>query len=140
METCLLRRPVRRAVDMPGCRVYNGRMLPSHSHRMALLKNGCALCLYLATAPAMAGPRSEFKDIAPPATKTYDSQTAFILPVFGSKTTSYVYVGDRWKPNNLADSRYVWLPLTIGSGTMSLTPDHPWTIDAAMGVAAASTP
>ena len=91
-----------------------------------------------ATAPTMAGPWSDFKDIAPPATKTYDSQTAFILPVVGSNTTSYLYLGDRWKPNNLTDSRYIWLPLTIGNGVMSLTPDRPWTIDAVTGMTATS--
>lgn len=87
-----------------------------------------------ATAPAMAGPWSAFKNVAPPQTKTYDSQTAYILPVTGRKTTSYVYVGDRWKPQNLADSRYIWLPLTISNGAMSLAPDRPWTIDAATGI------
>ena len=89
-----------------------------------------------ATAPTMAGPWSDFKDIAPPETKTYDSQTAYILPVLGSKTTSYIYIGDRWKSRNLADSRYVWLPLTISSGVMSVTPDHPWTVDTATGAVA----
>lgn len=86
-----------------------------------------------ATAPAMAGPWSEFKDIAPPATKTYNSQTAFILPVVGSKTTSYIYIGDRWKSKNLTDSRYIWLPLTISSGALSVPADQPWTVDAATG-------
>lgn len=86
-----------------------------------------------ATAPSMAGPWSNFKDIAPPATKTYNSQTAYILPVVGSKTTSYIYIGDRWKSKNLTDSRYLWLPLTISNGTMSVPSDHPWTIDAVTG-------
>ncbi len=90
-----------------------------------------------ATAPSMAGPWSDFKDIAPPATKTYDSQTAYILLVFGSKTTSYLYLGDRWNPKNLTDSRYVWLPLTIKDGTMSVAPDRPWTIDAETGAVSA---
>lgn len=93
-----------------------------------------------ATAPSLAGPWSGFKDIAPPLTKTYDSQTAFILPVMGSKTTSYIYLGDRWKSENLTDSRYIWLPLTIKDGTMSVTPDRPWMIDAATGEIAASAP
>lgn len=86
-----------------------------------------------ATAPSLAGPWSKFHDIAPPETKTYQSQTAFILPVKGRKSTCYVYMGDRWKPKDLADSRYVWLPLTISNGTMSLAPDQPWTIDTATG-------
>ena len=88
----------------------------------------------------MAGPWSDFKDIAPPETKTYDSQTAYILPVIGSKTTSYIYLGDRWKSKNLADSRYLWLPLTIRDGMMSIPPDHPWTIDAATGEIGTVTP
>jgi hypothetical protein len=87
-----------------------------------------------ATAMSLAGPWSEFKDVAPPGTKTYTSQTAFILPVFGTQKTSYVYIGDRWKKNDLADSRYVWLPLTIKDGTMSVGPDQPWTIDTITGV------
>lgn len=93
-----------------------------------------------ATAPTMAGPWSDFHDVAPPQTKTYDSQTAYILPVMGSKTTSYVYIGDRWKPRNLSDSRYIWLPLTIGNGAMLVAPDQPWTIDAATGIIKMGTP
>ena len=93
-----------------------------------------------ATAPSLAGPWSAFQDIAPPETKTYNSQTAFILPVPGFKTTAYVYLGDRWKPSNLTDSRYIWLPLTIGKGVMSLAADHPWTIDTATGLITVGTP
>lgn len=86
------------------------------------------------TATSLAGPWSDFKDVAPPQTKTYDSQTAWILPVVGRNTTSYIYLGDRWKPKDLSDSRYIWLPLTIGGGAMSVAPDQPWTIDADTGV------
>jgi beta-xylosidase len=93
-----------------------------------------------ATAPSLAGPWSDFKDIAPPETKTYNSQTAYILPVMGRKTTTYVYVGDRWKPSNLTDSRYIWMPLTIGGGAMSLPPDRPWTIDTVTGLTGLGTP
>lgn len=50
----------------------------------------------------------------------YGSQTAFVLPVQGTSTTSYLYLGDRWAgawggPVN--DSEYVWLPLAFPSGT-----------------------
>ncbi|MDQ2799677.1 MAG: family 43 glycosylhydrolase [Armatimonadota bacterium] len=93
-----------------------------------------------ATAPTMAGPWSDFKNVAPPKTKTYDSQTAYILPIRGSKTTSYVYVGDRWKPRSLADSRYIWLPLMISNGAMSVAPDQPWSIDTKTGIIKTKTP
>jgi len=58
----------------------------------------------------------------------------------GSRTTSYLYLGDRWKSKNLADSRYIWLPLTIKGGMMSIPPDRPWTVDAATGEIATGNP
>ena len=87
------------------------------------------------TADSPAGPWAEFRPVAPPETKTYHSQTAFILPVAGSRETSYVYLGDRWNGKDLKDSRYVWMPLRIDARqrTMTLTPDAPWTLDAATG-------
>jgi len=85
------------------------------------------------TAPSMAGPWSDYKDVAPGSPNTYDSQTAFILQVGGKKTTSYIYMGDRWRPNNLSDSRYMWMPLQVGDGVMSLPAPTPWTIDVKSG-------
>jgi len=84
-----------------------------------------------ATAASLAGPWSNFADVAPQTKNTYDSQTASILPVVGRRTTSYLYLGDRWKGSNLQDSRYIWLPLAIGDHTMTLPPFGPWTIDTA---------
>lgn len=52
---------------------------------------------------------------------TFDSQSTFILPIQGSQTTSYLYLGDRWLDPNYQDSKYVWLPLTFPSNnTMAL--------------------
>jgi hypothetical protein len=53
----------------------------------------------------------------------FGSQTAFVLPVQGTSSTSYLYLGDRWagawnRPVN--ESEYVWLPLEFPSAT-SLT-------------------
>ena len=88
-----------------------------------------------ATAPALAGPWTEFKPMAPPEKKTYDSQATFILPVTGSKTTTYIYMGDRWKPRALWDSRYIWMPLEIGDGKMWLPEPREWTLDMETGEA-----
>ena len=41
----------------------------------------------------------------------------------------------RWKPSALTDSRYIWMPLTIGEGNMSLPEPKPWTLDVKSGVA-----
>ncbi|XXY51646.1 RICIN domain-containing protein [Sorangium sp. So ce269] len=68
----------------------------------------------------------------------YSSQTAFVLPIQGSQTTSYLYMGDRWAgawggPVN--DSQYVWLPLQFPSNTsMTMSYSDQVTIDAATGV------
>jgi hypothetical protein len=50
----------------------------------------------------------------------YGSQSAYVLPVQGSSTTSYLFMGDRWAGawgGGADDSRYVWLPLTFPSST-----------------------
>jgi hypothetical protein len=41
---------------------------------------------------------------------TFGSQTTYILPVQGKKN-AFIYMGDRWNPDNLADSRHIWLPV-----------------------------
>lgn len=46
----------------------------------------------------------------PKANTTYDSQSTHVINVQGKKD-AYIFMADRWKPSNLRDSRYVWLPL-----------------------------
>jgi hypothetical protein len=41
---------------------------------------------------------------------TFGSQSTHILPVEGMKDM-FIYMGDRWTPQNLADSRHIWLPV-----------------------------
>ena len=86
-----------------------------------------------ATAPALAGPWSEFKDIAPPAANTYGSQSTMLLKVTGSKTATVIYMGDLWKPRAQWDSRYLWMPLEIGEGKMWLPEPKDWTINVRTG-------
>lgn len=88
-----------------------------------------------ATAPSLSGPWSEFRNIAPPETNTYDSQSSMLLKVVGSKATTVIYMGDRWTPKRLWDSRYIWMPLEIGDGRMTLPPPSVWTLDVKTGVA-----
>ncbi|KAL8125019.1 uncharacterized protein LOC141719514 isoform X2 [Apium graveolens] len=44
---------------------------------------------------------------------TFFSQSTFVLPVPGIPGL-FIFMADRWNPADLRDSRYVWLPLTIG--------------------------
>lgn len=86
-----------------------------------------------AVADSLAGPWSSFKDIAPPEVNTYDSQSSMLLKVTGSKTTTVIYMGDQWKPQELSDSRYLWMPLVIRAGSMHLPKPEPWSIDVKTG-------
>jgi len=89
-----------------------------------------------ATAPSLAGPWSEFRDIAPPETNTYGSQSTMMLKVAGTKATTVIFMGDIWKPAAQWDSRYLWMPLEIGGGKLWLPAPADWTLDVKTGVAA----
>ncbi|GIH15554.1 glycoside hydrolase [Rugosimonospora africana] len=86
-----------------------------------------------ATATSITGTWSAFRSFAPSGTNTCNSQTTSILPVSGSSATSYLFLGDRWNSGNLADSRYVWEPLTVSGTTASITCQASWTVDTATG-------
>lgn len=86
-----------------------------------------------ATSPSLSGPWTEMKDIAPPETNTYDSQSSMLLKVQGSKTTTVIYMGDRWNPKALWDSRYIWMPLEISGGRLKLPSPQPWTLNMRTG-------
>lgn len=82
-----------------------------------------------ATASNLTGPWSELKDVAPPETNTYDSQSGMLIRVVGRSGTVVIYGGDRWKPDALWDSRYIWLPVKIGQGMFTLQSPVPWLLD-----------
>ena len=86
------------------------------------------------TAPSLEGPWTEFLDIAPPATKTYGSQSTMLLKVVGTKATTVIFMGDIWKPRTQWDSRYLWMPLEIGEGKLRLPEPRPWKINIKTGV------
>ena len=88
-----------------------------------------------ATAKSLAGPWSEFKDIAPPETKTYGSQSTLMVKVAGTRRTTVIFLGDIWKPKSQWDSRYLWMPLEIGDGQLRLPEPAPWTLDVETGEA-----
>jgi hypothetical protein len=86
-----------------------------------------------ATARDLKGPWSEFKNIAPPDTKTYGAQSTLLLKVAGTDKTSVIFMGDQWKPAAQWDSRYLWMPVEIGAGKLRLPEPRPWTIDVRSG-------
>lgn len=50
------------------------------------------------------------------------SQTMYVLPVTGNKQTTYIYMGDRWDTSHVADSSYVWLPISFDGSKAPPTP------------------
>lgn len=58
------------------------------------------------------------------AEKTFLGQSNYILKVEG-KENAYIAMFDRWNPKSLMDSRYLWLPVQLkdGSVTVAWTPE-----------------
>ncbi|MBB3112812.1 sucrose-6-phosphate hydrolase SacC (GH32 family) [Paenibacillus phyllosphaerae] len=88
-----------------------------------------------ATASSISGPWSALANFGDAT--TYGSQSTYVLPVEGSSTTSYLYMGDRWAgawSGPVNDSKYVWLPLSFPTATtLSMTWYPKLNIDTATG-------
>lgn len=87
-----------------------------------------------ATAPALTGPWTTFRNLAPAEVNNYGSQSSMLLKIVGSRKTAVIFMGDLWRPQALWDSRYFWMPLQIGEGTMHLPPPQPWVLNIKTGV------
>jgi len=59
------------------------------------------------------------------AATTFESQGTYILPVAGKKN-SFIYMGDRWRPKNPIDGRYVWLPIKMTEGKPVIEWEKEW--------------
>ncbi|KAK8068096.1 hypothetical protein PG996_007208 [Apiospora saccharicola] len=86
-------------------------------------------------ATSLAGPWSGWKTFANSGSKTYNSQTNYILPLGGNDA---IYMGDRWISTNLMRSTYVWLPLSISGTTITMGDRVNWVPDVAAGIGGTS--
>jgi len=59
------------------------------------------------------------------ADESFQTQPTFIFPVQG--TDSFIFMADRWKQWDLADSRYVWLPIQWEGNKPLLNWQEEWT-------------
>lgn len=84
---------------------------------------------YYATSTSLSGPWSAWKTFADSGSKTYSSQTTFVLPL----GDNFVYMGDRWVSGNLMRSTYLWLPLTVSNTTATLKDSVNWILDPSTG-------
>jgi hypothetical protein len=117
-------------LESPALFKVNGRYYLLTSHRTGWNTNDNVY----ATSTSLSGGWSSWKLFAPKGSKTFNSQTTFVLPVVGSKGTTYVFMGDRWKPTSLGTSPYIWLPLKVQGTTVSLAWRARWFIDTDTGL------
>jgi hypothetical protein len=57
----------------------------------------------------------------PGADLTFDSQSSYVLPVAGMRN-AFIFIADRWNPQNAIDGRYVWLPVQFSDDSFTI----PW--------------
>jgi hypothetical protein len=56
---------------------------------------------------------------------TFESQSTHVLPVPG-KPGAFIYLGDRWRPSDAIDGRYIWLPIEWEDGKPILRWHDSW--------------
>lgn len=93
---------------------------------------------YYFTATSLKGPWTRQGLVAPEGTLTWNSQVTFVLPIEGSRGTSYMFMGDRWSyPRQASAATYVWQPLTVEGGRLTMPRYRDaWRIDTRLGTIA----
>ena len=61
------------------------------------------------------------------ANLTFHSQSTYVLPIDAAKG-KFIYMGDRWTPENAIDGRYIWLPLEFENEEPVLKWRDEWSI------------
>ena len=86
-----------------------------------------------ATAKDLHGPWSEWQPFTPQGSNTYGSQCDSIVPlpdeVVGEDqwhASRFLYIGDRWHPQDLGNSELVTLPIDINAGQAGLAWHDRW--------------
>jgi hypothetical protein len=117
-------------LEAPALFKKSGRYYLLTSHRTGWNTNDNVY----STSTSLAHGWSSWKLFAPAGSKTFNSQTTFVLPVTGSQGTTYMFMGDRWIPSSLGKSTYIWLPLTVKGTSVSMSWHAKWFIDTATGL------
>ena len=59
---------------------------------------------------------------------TFHSQSTYILPIEGKKD-QFIYLGDRWTPENAIDGRYIWLPIQFKDDRFFIEWTNSWSME-----------
>ena len=79
-----------------------------------------------AVAESILGPWQELGNpcVGADSNTTFRSQSTYILKLPGKDR--YVYMGDRWNPENPVDGRYIWLPVEFEDGVFRIRWQDRW--------------
>lgn len=103
-----------------------------YRNKYYMINSGCT-----AWSPNPAGyavadhPMGPWKDLGNPCVDegketTYDSQSTCVIPVDAGRGR-YIYMGDRWREDDLGNSGYIWLPILFSpDGTIMLKKRENW--------------
>jgi Glycosyl hydrolases family 43 len=100
-----------------------------------LITSGCSgwapNAARLAVADAMLGPWKSLGNpcVGPDAKTTFHGQTTFILPTPGHDG-EFIFLADRWTPDNAIDGRHLWLPIRFRDGQPYLQWTDRWDLGA----------
>lgn len=102
-----------------------------HEGKYYLISSGCTGWdpnqAEIAVADSIMGPWKVLGNpcTGPDADKTFYAQSTYVLPVAGKKD-AYIALFDRWNKKDLADSRYVWLPVVFKDGKITIPWQEQW--------------
>jgi hypothetical protein len=88
------------------------------------------------TARNLEGPWSPAKPLSTPGSRnSWDSQVDFVFPIKGTRTTTYIFAGDRWIKDAVhgRNGDYVWLPMEFEGDTPIVHYHQSWELNAATG-------
>jgi hypothetical protein len=83
-----------------------------------------------ASAARLRGPWSPWRPFAPAGSATFESQCDLVVPLDEDPHHSehFLYIGDRWHPQDLGGSELLMLPMRIGDGKVDLQWRDRWSL------------
>jgi hypothetical protein len=117
-------------------RVFPGRFMEApaifkHDGRYYFIGSGCTGWAPNAARSAVAdsiwGPWEELGNpaVGPDGALTFHSQSTYVLPVRG-RPGAFIFMGDRWRPKDAIDGRYIWLPIRFRNDRIEIEWAEDW--------------
>jgi len=125
-------RPAGRYIRILPGRFNEAPAMMKHQGTYYLFTSGCTGWTpneaRLLAAPNIWGPWEELgnpSDGTPDqVASTFGSQSTFILQIPDKE--AFIFMADRWRPQNAIDGRYVWLPISFRHGTPIISWQESW--------------